>query len=110
MKTLYLQSYLSINGRGALKGRNLYDKLKNLSEECLLAHMISSSEKQLSNPKMANDVVDHSLFRDFDPTVIYVEGGLFASDDGTWKVPQSLVEKFVNEGGIFMFQMQMRMN
>ncbi len=104
MRTLYLQSSLSINGRESLKGRRLFDRLRDLSDDCLLAHMVASKphEKAPSDPRIAEDVVTHSLLRELNPTVICVEGGLFATDEGMWKVPRPLVEELVARGGVFV--------
>jgi TIR domain-containing protein len=104
MRTLYLQSTLSINGRQSLKGRRLFDRLRNVSDDCLLAHAVSSNptDDPPADPRIADDVVSHSLLREFDPTVIYVEGGLFATDEGRWRVPRLLVEDLVTQGTVLV--------
>jgi hypothetical protein len=104
LRTIYLQRYLSINGRRALSGRALFDRFKEMSEEILLGHAIYDDEafSKIAEPALKQDVVNHSLVRDFRPDVIYVEGGLFANDEGAWKVPREIADEVCSNGGVII--------
>lgn len=104
MRTLYLQRMLSINGRGALAGRALYDRFDNLSEETLLGHTVWDDETsaRIKDLEIKNDIISHSLFHDFQPNIIYIEGGLFYDSEGNWKIPKNIVREFCRRGGVLI--------
>ncbi len=103
-RTLYLQGMLSINGRDALHGRALYDGFKNVSEESILGHLIYSDEDAaaVTNPRLIPDIVSHRLLRDFQPNIIFVEGGLFATAEGHWKIPEDMADQFCRDGNVLI--------
>lgn len=103
LRTIYLQSLLSVNGRDSLLGRVLFDRLKEVSEDCLLGHMIVSdedAERVRNNPDLCRDKIDHRLMRDFSPNFVYVEGGLFSGKDGTRKIPADFMMEVCRAGGV----------
>ena len=104
MRTIYLQQYLSVNGRNALSGRVLFDKFKELSEEILLGHMICDDEvfSKITEPALKQDIVCHALVREFRPDVIYMEGGLFADDKGTWRIPKQIADEVCANAGVII--------
>jgi hypothetical protein len=95
---------LTINGRDSLAGRQLYDRLGKLSEDCLLGHMVLPTEEasKVSDPRIGNDIIPHDLLVRFDPNLIYVEGGLFAGVEGEWRIPRPMAEKCVRDGAIMI--------
>jgi TIR domain len=104
LRTLYLQSMLSVNGRNALSGRVLYDRLRQISEETILGHLVYSDEaaEKIKNPLLKPDVISSSLLQEFRPNVVFVEGGLFASADGSWKLPENMATEFCQSGGVLI--------
>jgi TIR domain len=102
LRTIYLQSMLSINGRDALSGRVLFDKFKNVSDEVLLGHAIWDDEahSKLTDSTLRRDLLSYSLVREFQPNVVYIEGGLFANPDGIWKIPQDIADEVCENGGV----------
>jgi hypothetical protein len=103
LRTLYLKRYLSINGRASLAGRKLYDRFKETSDDCLLAHAVMSDESagKIKDPRVAEDIVAESLVRKLDPNLIYIEGGLFLNED-EWRVPGAYAKTFAQEGGVLV--------
>ncbi len=108
MRTLYLQESLTLDGRSALKGRTLFDKLSRSSEETLLGYIVTEGEAVLSNPDVRDDVVTLEMLRDLSPNVTWLEGGLFQPSVGTqreppsWRFPRPHLETFVRNGGVAM--------
>jgi hypothetical protein len=103
LRTVYLQKMLSINGRDSLRGRILYEALRNASDDSFLAHVVDTPDaKRETDPEIADDIMDTDLFQKIDPTVVYVEGGLFSDDSGNWKIRRPLAEDFVKKGGVLI--------
>lgn len=104
LRTLYLQRILSINGREALGGRRLFDHLCAASEEHLLAHAVwnDADVDRLAERRLRNDIVSLAELRALQPNVMFLEGGLFSDDRGTWRVPQDEVVRFCEAGGVFV--------
>jgi hypothetical protein len=104
LRTLYLQNWLSINGRDALRGRALYDRFRELSEETLLGHVVWTDEvvQKITDPGLASDVVSYSLLNEFRPNVVFSEGGLFTGDAGEWKLPREVATDFCRSGGVLI--------
>ena len=104
MRTIYLQQYLSINGRNALAGRVLFDRLKELSEETLLGHVIYEDEmfSKVTNSAVRQDIISHTLLRQLRPDLVYVEGGLFADEEGLWRIPRAIAEEICAAGGVII--------
>jgi hypothetical protein len=104
LRTLYLQRYLSINGRDAIGGRTLLDRFRELSEETLLGHVVYPDEDfaNITDPKLRSDVVSFALLRDFKPNVVFVEGGLFGNSDGMWKIPEGIASEICHSGGVII--------
>jgi len=102
LRTIYLQSYLSINGRNSLRGRVLYDRFSELSEETVLGHIVRSDEYAAGvDPAVRSDIVSLSLLRELQANVLFIEGGLFADRDaGTWKVPEEIAREVCQSGGV----------
>src|SRR5437879_3646362 len=92
LRTLYLKSYPSINGRNSLKGRKLYDRLKEISEDCLMGYMVLSDEEaaEFSHPHIRNDILPYTLVKRLDPNLIYIEGG-FSMLEGFFEVNGALL-------------------
>ncbi|MDH6709054.1 hypothetical protein P3T27_005800 [Kitasatospora sp. MAA19] len=103
LRTLYLQRMLSVNGRNSLAGRQLFDHLKEISEECLLAHAVLKREDadRFRNGNIANDVISEDLVDQLDPNFIYLEGGLFLDGD-LWRIAQPIAEHFVANGSVLV--------
>jgi hypothetical protein len=99
LRVLYLQRRLSVNGRSAVSGRRLFDALKGVSDDTLLAHMVVEQISKDADPRMRDDLVSREGFFRLNPNVIFMEGGFFANDQGTWRVPRSIAEEFVSLGG-----------
>lgn len=104
LRTIYLQKLLYINGRNALRGRALYDRFVQLSEETLLGHLVYSDEdaSEVRDPQIKNDIIGNALLNDFQPNVIYIEGGLLANDRGMWKIPENSARTFCDSGGVLI--------
>lgn len=103
IKVLYLQNSLSANGRSSLAGRNLYDNFREIAKECVLGHFVTDDEhaKKCSDPLYGTDVISYSILSKLSPNVIYLEGGLFLSDKGDWKIPRPYAEELLRDGAIF---------
>jgi hypothetical protein len=104
LRTLYLQKMLSINGRDALRGRSLYDRFRHLSDETLLGHLVLEDEvtAAITDQRLKADLVSHALLRDFQPNVVFIEGGLFADSDGTWKIPEAIAREICQSGDVLI--------
>ena len=100
LRIVYLQARLSVNGRNALKGRALYDRFSEMSDDALLAHIVLDDMDAASYRDLQSDIISHSQLRQFEPSVIYIEGGLFTNTDGWWKVPISVATEFCQSGGV----------
>lgn len=100
LNTLYLRRMLSVNGHHSLAGRRLYDRFREMSDDCLLGHVVQPNEvaSRFKDPRMQDDIVSFDLLQRLDPNILYLEGGLFYDDTGSWKIPQSLAERLVSEG------------
>ena len=100
MRTIYLQSSLSINGQHALRGRVLVDRLRRESDDFLLGALIYEQEHAVTvPPRIRPDVISEVQLLTFDPTVIFCEGGLVTGRGGGWKVTKLLADRFVRGGG-----------
>ena len=97
MRTIYLQHSLSINGRQSLRGRHLVDRLRTPGDDLLLGHMIVAEE--VTDHEDREDLISHVEMLQFDPDVIYLEGGLFTGRGGGWRIERPLAEEFVAGGG-----------
>ncbi len=104
LRTIYLQRHLSMNGRNALSGRVLFDRFKELSEEVLLGHLVCDDAffSRVTDNLLRQDIISHSLLRQFRPDVVYVEGGLFVSGDGTWRIPMGVADEVCANGGVII--------
>src|SRR3712207_6622650 len=104
LRTLYLQWMLSINGRESLRGRYLFDQLSSISDQCHLGHVVLSNEdaSRFTSPEMRDDILSYDQIKDFNPNLIYLEGGLFLDNEGTWRVPEPLVKELVTAGAVFI--------
>lgn len=103
LRTLYLQKALNVNGRHSLAGRRLYDTLRQQSDDCLLGHIVLSNEEaaRYSDPRLKADIISYDLVKQLDPTLIYIEGGLF-SHECTWRIPREFAEELVNQGVVLI--------
>lgn len=101
MRTVYLQRSLSLNGRGALGGRVLVDRLRAESEDLLLGHVVYREDRMPGVvPEIRQDVLSETQFLEFAPDVVVLEEGLFTGQRGdTWRVDRGLAEEFVTGGG-----------
>ena len=102
MHTLYLQSSLSANGAGSLRGQSLVKSLQDLSDELILKHIVlpDSFTNKITEPALKHDVLSVSVLDALDPDLIYIEGGLFANEDGLWKVPEKIIKERLQLGSI----------
>jgi hypothetical protein len=100
LRTLYLQRMLSINGRDALAGRVLYDRFHVISEETLLGHIVCDDKLVDSqrDSRIKHDLISRSLLREFQANVVYLEGGLFISNEGEWRFPEDEATNFCEDG------------
>lgn len=100
LRAIYLQQYLSVNGRNALSGRVLFDKFKELSDDILLGHSVIADDKfsNFTKPEVKNDLISFSIVRKFKPNVIFLEGGLFSDDKGTWRLPREIAIEVLEYG------------
>lgn len=100
LRTIYLQQYLSVNGRNALAGRALFDKFKELSDDILLGYCVLDDDKfsAFTNPDVKKDLISCSILRKFKPNVIYLEGGLFYGDQGIWRLPIEIAIEITDYG------------
>ena len=99
-RTIYLQKRLSINGRNALAGRKLFDKFKELSEEIILCYCIFNDDQyaKLKEVEVKRDIISYSILREFKPNIIYLEGGLFLGNQGTWRLPKDIALEVTSYG------------
>ena len=98
MKILYLQNSLSLNGRSSLWGRKLTARLEEVSEDFLLGFMVSTDEffdKIKDDARKRRGVIPYKVLKDFCPDIIYIEGGIFASND-LWKLLNSTLQRLDN--------------
>jgi hypothetical protein len=97
LRTIYLTSSLSKNGRDHFAGRVLFDALRDASDEILLGHCVMGDDAPV--PAYAEDeVIREATFRSFQPNLIYFEGGLGGLGDERWRVPRMLLENTVRAG------------
>jgi len=98
-RVVYLQRSQSIEGRNALMGRRLFDKFREISDHCLLAHTVVSNELAAhANPAFPDDLLSRDAFLAFDPHLLYIEGGLFATTS-EWRVERSTLDEYLRRGG-----------
>lgn len=103
LRTLYLQAAPTIDGRDGLAGRKLFGEFCARSKDCRSAYRVvqnvavSQRECGLSRERLSEEWV-----RDFSPNVVYIEGGLFADDRGTWKIRWPEVESLVERGAVLI--------
>ena len=71
-----------------------------MSDDTLLGHFIVDDVDAASYRDLQSDVISHSQLRQFGPSVIYIEGGLFANTDGWCRVPISIATEFCQSGGV----------
>ncbi|MCG8323031.1 MAG: toll/interleukin-1 receptor domain-containing protein, partial [Cytophagales bacterium] len=104
MRILYLQNHLSLNGRSSLLGRKLVERLEEVSEDFLLGFMISSDEyyDKIKKEELKRDVIPFRVIKDFSPDIIYIEGGIFASDN-LWKIPKDMAFELIWNGVVIIF-------
>jgi hypothetical protein len=103
LRTLYLQTSSSVDGRAGLAGRQLYDALRLRSEDSLLAHRILPTPiAGAANAGQSRESLSVECLREFAPNLIYIEGGLFADDLGAWKIDWPVVEDMVDRGGVLI--------
>jgi hypothetical protein len=103
LRTVYLQKLPSVNGRDSLRGRMLYDALRNVSDDSILGHIVDTpDEKRKYDARAVQDIIDSDIFNKIDPTVVYLEGGLFCNPYGNWKIRRPIAEAFVEEGGVLI--------
>ncbi len=67
----------------------------------MLGHLIYDDESysKVTEAFLKQDIIANDLIRQFRPNVIYIEGGLFANEDGLWKIPRKIAEEFCASGG-----------
>lgn len=104
MKILYLQNSLSLNDRSSLWGRKLTARLEEVSEDFLLGFIISSDEyySKITKEEFKRDVISYSVLKDFSPDIIYVEGGIFASNE-LWKITKDIAQELLRNGVVIIF-------
>ncbi len=100
MRTLYLTSSLSVNGRSHFRGRRLFDEVRSRSSSAILSHCLFMNRP--TDKAFAGDVLAIEDFRKFRPDVVFVEGGLFVDNNGLWKIPRDIVEAYCRSGGVFI--------
>jgi hypothetical protein len=106
MRVLYLQRLQSVAGRDALSGRALVKRFQEISEEVLVAHrIVGEIPPGLSEKDLAPDVIALPRLRDFEPDVIFAEGGLMRDSfrgGMDWAAARPVVEEFTQAGGTFI--------
>jgi hypothetical protein len=103
MNVIYLQSYLTMNGRGCLKGKKLFDEYKKISTQIILAiAIISGTEfESFDDEAIKRDLVPESALLKFSPDVVYIEGGILASEN-QWKLPEKIGSKLLERGTVII--------
>jgi hypothetical protein len=102
LRVLYLTTALSVNGRDAFRGRRLFDRLRGVSEEAVVGHVVWGPEFDDAPvpSEFMNDVVRRSVLDELRPNVIYLEGGLCPMPSGEWRFPRLLLESLVRDGAV----------
>jgi hypothetical protein len=98
MKVLYLQKYYSKNSN-PLRGRRLYEQLQRDSEECRLSYIVRPN-KDAVEPQFSSDVITYEELNQFNPDLIFVEGGLI--EENEWRVPEEVIERLVTKGTVIL--------
>lgn len=77
MRCVYLQHSLSMNGRGSLQGRKLYDEFKKQCESTLLGYLVipQESANQFRHPAVVGDIIAEITLAKFDPDLVFIGGG-----------------------------------
>jgi hypothetical protein len=99
VKTLYLQRALSSAGQESLAGRLLADRMRDLSDNFVLSHVVRPEET--SDPRYAQDVVSTAALQASGPDLIYVEGG-FGYSHNVPRVPLVVVNALVQQGCVLI--------
>lgn len=103
LRTLYLQSAPTRDGRNGLAGRKLQKRFHERSSVCQLGYRVLPSGVVGDHNAVPNqELIPEQFVRDLKPNVIYIEGGLFSDDCGTWKIPWPLAESVVENGGVLI--------
>src|SRR5262249_1011452 len=103
MRTVYLQKDLSINGRSALGGRALVDRLREEPDDWLLGGRVyRGGELARLDPLGRQDGSSEGQLLAFGAPVVAIERGQFVSKGGGWRVDRALVEEFVSSGGTLL--------
>lgn len=105
MRLLYLHSELRSSGRSAIRGRRLLERLRARADEFLVAYAVwgADEDDQSVLDQYPDEVLSESAFRDWRPTVVVLEGGLFEPGDGIhWRVPHGVLHGFCRAGGILV--------
>jgi hypothetical protein len=99
MRLLYLTKGLTtMSGRSAFAGRTLFDRLSEIANDAVPAHIVFPMGVSDPDPQLLDDVMTARTYLRYDPHVIYFEGGLMDHDD--WRVPRLLLERSVRLGAI----------
>lgn len=104
LRTLYLHATSSAGARDALAGGKLYEGLRVGSGSFLTASSVLPPEFEGSTQRAATsqNLICSQRVREFNPNLIYIEGGLFTGSRVTWKIPWPLVENLVENGGVLI--------
>jgi hypothetical protein len=103
LRTLYLHQGLGVNGHDGLSGHMLLEQLRTRSEDCLLGHrVLPEAVVSEIDARLARQMISEELLHEFDPSLIYVEGGLFADERAAWKIDWPVVEDVVDAGGVLI--------
>jgi hypothetical protein len=105
MRLLYLHRDPRAAGRGAIGSRRLLDRLREQSEDVLIAYAVWGKDEpdQQVPDRYPDDVLREQPFWLWDPDVIIIEGGPF--HPGTplrWRVPKPALERFCAAGGVLI--------
>jgi hypothetical protein len=103
LRTLYLRRFPSAAGRDSLAGRLLYDRFKEISDDCLLAHCVMGDDaaSAVRDPSAASDIASEGLVSRLSPNLIYMEGGLLLHPEG-WRIPEGFARDFAQDGGVIV--------
>jgi hypothetical protein len=98
IRLLYLKSGLALTS-SSLTGRKLFDSLDRLADgNSMLAWTVLGDDQLDSMQKrFRSEFVSWHDVLEFQPNLIYIEGGLFAGDN-EWKLPRWLADRLLAAG------------
>lgn len=104
-RILYLSAGLTINGRGAIAGRDFVGQLRSESVPLLMCHQVVSAQVMArADARIRPDLVTLDEVEVFAPTCVFAESGLLAAGDHELRVPLEWLVNFVRGGGVMIVE------